>query len=189
MALVKCPECGREISSVAKFCPHCGFPMENKEVTVADENLVSLYSFTLQKSCGNLVGLFIIVELLIAILMGLSFIGFYVYVIYGAAFFCTILEVSAVVGMISDIVKYKKLNSLIGKELKYDSTKKALIFEDINHANYVIPLDKVIQIDGPFTMVITYIDSFSKAKKKAIIGNTCKEDVIYLRKRVNALRG
>lgn len=25
MALVKCPECGKEISDVAKACPNCGF--------------------------------------------------------------------------------------------------------------------------------------------------------------------
>lgn len=29
MALVKCPECGREISNKAASCPGCGYPMEN----------------------------------------------------------------------------------------------------------------------------------------------------------------
>ena len=28
MALIKCPECGREISDKAKACIHCGYPME-----------------------------------------------------------------------------------------------------------------------------------------------------------------
>ena len=27
MSLVKCPECGREISDKATACPHCGFPI------------------------------------------------------------------------------------------------------------------------------------------------------------------
>ena len=27
MALVSCPECGKEISDVARFCPHCGYAM------------------------------------------------------------------------------------------------------------------------------------------------------------------
>ncbi|MCR4911309.1 MAG: zinc ribbon domain-containing protein [Bacilli bacterium] len=27
MALIKCPECGREISDQAVSCPHCGFPL------------------------------------------------------------------------------------------------------------------------------------------------------------------
>ena len=29
MALVKCPECGKEISDRAKTCIGCGFPLEN----------------------------------------------------------------------------------------------------------------------------------------------------------------
>ena len=29
MALIKCPECGKEISDKAVSCPSCGFPMEN----------------------------------------------------------------------------------------------------------------------------------------------------------------
>ena len=28
MALIHCPECGREISDQAKACPGCGFPMD-----------------------------------------------------------------------------------------------------------------------------------------------------------------
>ena len=33
MALIKCPECGKEISNKAKMCIHCGYPMdEYKEI-------------------------------------------------------------------------------------------------------------------------------------------------------------
>jgi hypothetical protein len=28
MALIKCSECGKDVSSRAKACPHCGFPLE-----------------------------------------------------------------------------------------------------------------------------------------------------------------
>lgn len=28
MALIKCPECKREVSSTAKACPHCGAPID-----------------------------------------------------------------------------------------------------------------------------------------------------------------
>mgnify|MGYP001415186902 FL=1 len=28
MALIKCPECGREVSSIAKACPSCGAPID-----------------------------------------------------------------------------------------------------------------------------------------------------------------
>lgn len=30
MALIKCPECGKEISNKAKMCIHCGYPIDNK---------------------------------------------------------------------------------------------------------------------------------------------------------------
>ena len=28
MALISCPECGKEISDRAECCPHCGFPLK-----------------------------------------------------------------------------------------------------------------------------------------------------------------
>lgn len=31
MALIKCPECGQEISDTAKTCPNCGYPIQKKE--------------------------------------------------------------------------------------------------------------------------------------------------------------
>jgi len=36
VALTDCPECGRQISTLAAACPHCGFPMSggSEEVTV-----------------------------------------------------------------------------------------------------------------------------------------------------------
>lgn len=29
MALINCPECGRQVSSQAEKCPGCGFPIRN----------------------------------------------------------------------------------------------------------------------------------------------------------------
>ena len=37
MALVTCPECGREVSSAAKACPACGFPVAEKFAQPATE--------------------------------------------------------------------------------------------------------------------------------------------------------
>lgn len=33
MALIKCPECGKEISDEAKICPNCGAKSEQKRTT------------------------------------------------------------------------------------------------------------------------------------------------------------
>ena len=29
MALIKCPECGKDVSTAAEACPHCGFPIKS----------------------------------------------------------------------------------------------------------------------------------------------------------------
>ena len=34
MALIKCPECGREISDKASACPSCGTPIADKKIPV-----------------------------------------------------------------------------------------------------------------------------------------------------------
>lgn len=38
MALIKCPECGREISDHATACPGCGFPIKSSEIPFTIEN-------------------------------------------------------------------------------------------------------------------------------------------------------
>jgi hypothetical protein len=37
MALMKCEECGRDVSSKAKACPHCGCPVNPRKVSVSKE--------------------------------------------------------------------------------------------------------------------------------------------------------
>lgn len=32
MALIKCPECGNNVSTAAATCPHCGYPMQHAHV-------------------------------------------------------------------------------------------------------------------------------------------------------------
>ena len=39
MALIKCPECGREVSTEASSCPHCGFPLKKADPLM--DNLMS----------------------------------------------------------------------------------------------------------------------------------------------------
>ena len=33
MSLIKCPECGKEVSSSAPTCPHCGYPLKKTTST------------------------------------------------------------------------------------------------------------------------------------------------------------
>ena len=39
MALIKCPECGREISDKAYSCPQCGYPISQDKT----QYLIQLY--------------------------------------------------------------------------------------------------------------------------------------------------
>ena len=37
MALIKCPECGKEVSDKAKSCIHCGYPINVSKIKTNDE--------------------------------------------------------------------------------------------------------------------------------------------------------
>ncbi len=62
MALIKCSECGKEVSDKAKICPHCGFSLEKlfcsecgKEVS-ADSEICSSCGYPLKKkSVSNII--------------------------------------------------------------------------------------------------------------------------------------
>ena len=41
MALIKCPECNKEVSDYAEACPHCGYPLKKKPVTSNLDDRVS----------------------------------------------------------------------------------------------------------------------------------------------------
>ena len=36
MALVDCPECSKQVSTLAVACPHCGFPLSRRTVAAPD---------------------------------------------------------------------------------------------------------------------------------------------------------
>lgn len=49
MALIKCPECGKEISDKAPVCIHCGFPLNQLE-NMADSNDGKIYKLVLKNT-------------------------------------------------------------------------------------------------------------------------------------------
>ena len=38
MALIKCPECGKDVSTQAKACPHCGYPLNKDNISIEENN-------------------------------------------------------------------------------------------------------------------------------------------------------
>lgn len=63
MALIKCPECGGNVSDKAPACIHCGYPLQNvKPITIEDKfNVVLInsgkYGVSLLKQVQALTGL------------------------------------------------------------------------------------------------------------------------------------
>ena len=61
MALIKCPDCGKQISDKAGACPNCGCPIANRPTTVkirclSDDRHVKRMVFTINGR--RVVGLF-----------------------------------------------------------------------------------------------------------------------------------
>lgn len=50
MAIIKCPECGHEVSDQAPRCPFCGVEIENNIITCPDCGKVLLKK---DKTCPN----------------------------------------------------------------------------------------------------------------------------------------
>jgi ribosomal protein L37E len=53
MALINCPECGKQVSTAAQACPNCGFPVAEKaQVSDADSSTDELLA-EVRPSCWN----------------------------------------------------------------------------------------------------------------------------------------
>lgn len=77
MALISCPECGREVSDQVKSCPHCGYPFggsdpnqeQPQKVEVTSVNLVPKNPATKKKIIAGLIVAVIAVVCIIAIVI------------------------------------------------------------------------------------------------------------------------
>ncbi|MGN0411228.1 MAG: zinc ribbon domain-containing protein [Candidatus Fimousia sp.] len=61
MALINCPECGKEISDNAKKCPNCGYPISKKKITIGELEWNDFYNKHKKKIIGIAIGLIILI--------------------------------------------------------------------------------------------------------------------------------
>ena len=71
MALINCPECKKEVSTLAETCPHCGCPLQNfaereENFTSIPENSLTLRSTRKRKLIARISSFAIMLLLLIA---------------------------------------------------------------------------------------------------------------------------
>lgn len=74
MALIKCIDCGKDVSDRASSCPNCGCPIEDSKQYIMNAEILSRYSneiTNLRKTyrCSNCGGHFFTVKLFAGILM------------------------------------------------------------------------------------------------------------------------
>lgn len=80
MALIKCPDCGKEISDKAPACPFCGCPMKNDDghqekgeiITIAPSKLICREKPS-KKSLKTIFSVLIVIVLVIGIFVGTKY--------------------------------------------------------------------------------------------------------------------
>ena len=182
MALIKCPECGKEISDKSKQCIHCGFPLELLPPQPAESDRVPLVTFVRRSCVGGIVSFGIVLEIIYpAIIVGLCFMGSSGYVM--AAFFGAVylaFSIYAPFGIIKTIKQNVKANAYRGKNVIFDKSNNSFIFEQPEESENLTLLNKdIIGFDGPNTLKVTYMSNGHK--KFANFGYTTRKDVVKLR--------
>ena len=198
MALIRCPECGREISSRAKACPHCGFPMDDVIKPNEEELVIEPILERKKSSIVASVFLFIFLELLF---LG-AFIFCVVLSIYKPDYFKSFVvlfivlmlifgseALIAIAGLVITIIDRAKNNNRLDKELiKYDKEQKVLIFYSFKDIELSIDPSKVQHIDGNSKVFLYYIDDSKKKTKMLTLGYSHKDDIQRARNQILALK-
>jgi DNA-directed RNA polymerase subunit RPC12/RpoP len=59
MALIKCPECGKDVSNSASMCPHCGFDIQESFIKNKIKNIKKKYECVIFNKKVNLMEIYI----------------------------------------------------------------------------------------------------------------------------------
>ena len=183
--LIRCPECHKEISDKAISCPHCGFPLalnaQNRIDNIYDDQNIVRYKPLVKRSIvGQLISSVIAIEICVGVMIGLScFANMIVLTI--AIVFGLLFEILIPFLIVRDVRFNNKLNALSDKEIIHDLSVNEVTFNDIDGNKHVIPLNDIIQFDGPSTLKITYYDASIGRKRTSVIGYTNKDQVYKLR--------
>lgn len=134
MALIRCPECKKQISSKAKACPNCGFPLDDVIKPNEEEVIIETILERKKSSIVASIFLFLFLELVFAagfvfcVLMSVlnhevfqSLQGLFIVLmlLFGAA------SLIAIAGLVVTIIDRAKNNNRLDKDLiKYDKEQK-----------------------------------------------------------------
>ena len=124
MALIKCPECGKDVSSTLNACPHCGYTIENAEELVT-ENKDNGLIVVIKRNVNVPNGMYT-VFIFVGLILSLAIIGL------------TILATAICMKML-----IAKNNAQVKDILYYDPNKNVFIAYDVKGKEYVISKENV----------------------------------------------
>ena len=199
MALIRCPECGKQISSKAKACPHCGFPLDDVIKPNEEKPVIEPILERKKSSIATSIFLFLFLELVFAagfvfcVLMSVlnhevfqSLDGLFIVLmlLFGAA------SLIAIAGLVVTIIDRAKNNNRLDKDLiKYDKEQKLLIFYSFKDVELKIDPSKVLHLDGNSKVFLYYIDDSKKKKTKMLtLGYAHKDDIQRARNQILAFK-
>lgn len=199
MALIRCPECKKQISSRAKACPHCGFPLD--DVIKPNEEDLVIEPILERKKSSIVASIFLFLFLEIVFTGGFVFCvllnvfkpeffqsltGLFIVLmlLFGAA------SLIAIAGLVITIIDRAKNNNRLDKDLiKYDKEEKVLIFYSFKDIELKIDPSKVQHIDGNSKVFLYYIDDSKKKKTKMLtLGYAHKDDIQRARNQILAFK-
>ena len=200
MALIRCPECGKQISSKAKACPHCGFPLDDVIKPNEEELVIEPLLERKKSSIVASIFLFLFLEIVFAggfvfcVLLNVfkpeffqSLTGLFVVLmlLFGAA------SLIAIAGLVVTIIDRAKNNNRLDKDLiKYDKEQKLLIFYSFKDIELKIDPSKVQHLDGSSKVFLYYIDESNKKRKIKMLtlGYSYKDDIQRARNQILSLK-
>ena len=119
MALIKCPECGKEISDTCKQCIHCGYVLKKGTKSITRDQVALIY----RERPGT--GLYL------------------VEIILGFLFAPVIIGIIVILIALHDMSYTNKNNSIPHEIAYYDSETNNIIFYTIDGQKVVVPTKKV----------------------------------------------
>ena len=176
MALIECPECKQQVSSEAKSCPHCGYPLKQKVIEEKPKDDEKRKSFTVGYRCGPggiiaaviiilIFGLFAIGGAIVCFIHsastnGLTFLGFVVLALGVSFVVLSFVYISYFIGNSSNMDK---------NCIEYDAEKDKLVLCTVYGEIIEIEVEDYISLkDNFFTdnmLLFTYRTTNGTARK------------------------
>ena len=172
MSLIRCPECNKEVSSLAKTCPNCGYPIQDKVETIIQEpqtpkvanETIDIVTIDDKRSFGmKIAGTAIfsifgpgIVSLFSRLLPVLGIIALIFYI--G-------VELYLAISLPFEIVRIVRNNRLQGYKITYDTETKEITFYDCYRNKHKIHINNVLSLTVKKELIVTYKDDKGNTKE------------------------